>query len=311
MSMATIRGIFQNLNTLKGGSLQLLKINFSSRTGTGYNSRRITLVPDKRLDELLDEIAGIYLGDGKKALDSYREVRKYDGTADALTIYTLNIADSLIATEYANFVQEISTPNEETDPFQYKSAYLLKGEVKLGEKCIPVKLVSMQSPVTTLKHKFLHKKGAFEELSEKVLSLRPTIDVLVIGETVYFLTLAGENLFNMARSYKNVCHQRVEEVQNAAIIYGIDIFREIAESGHNPRRFVAFNENRLGALKSKRIRVAMAKQFDIPLEKSEDKLLDATVDGASEKIVKLLCNKGMVYPFEKAAVEVDGARQWK
>ena len=68
LSMATIRSIFQNLNTLKGGSLQLLKINFSSRTGTGYNSRRITLVPDKRLDELLDEIADIYLGNGKKRL---------------------------------------------------------------------------------------------------------------------------------------------------------------------------------------------------------------------------------------------------
>ena len=54
----------------------------------------------------------------------------------------------------------------------------------------------------------------------------------------------------------------------------------------------------------------MAKRFFIPLDDAGDKF-DATVEGAAEKIVKLLCNKGMIDPFEKTAVEVDGARQWK
>lgn len=168
----------------------------------------------------------------------------------------------------------------------------------------------MQNPVTTLKHKFLRKKGAFEELSDKVLSLRPTMDILVVGETVYFLTLAGENLFNMARSYKAVCHQKVEEVEQADIISGIENFKSTAETGHNPRRFIAFNESRLTALKKKNVRVAMAKRFSIPLDAAGDKF-DATMEGATEKIVKLLCNKGMIDPFEKTAVEVDGARQWQ
>lgn len=137
-----------------------------------------------------------------------------------------------------------------------------------------------------------------------------TMDILVVGETVYFLTLAGENLFNMARSYKAVCQQKIEEVEQANIIGGIDCFKSTAESGHNPRRFIAFNASRLTALKKKNIRVAMAKRFSIPLDDAGDKF-DATVEGAAEKIVKLLCNKGMIDPFEKTAVEVDGARQWK
>ena len=81
-------------------------------------------------------------------------------------------------------------------------------------------------------------------------------------------------------------------------------------SGHNPRRFVSFNEERLTALKKKAKRTSIAAKFSIPLDPASGKF-DTTVEGASEKIVKLLCNKGMLDPFDNDAVEVDGARQWK
>lgn len=310
MSLDIIKKVFQNLGSGSNWSLQLLNIKTSKRTGTGYSSRQITLSPNGRLSTLINDIAAVYTGTGKKAIDSYREVREYDGTADALVVYKLSTAHELIASEYDSFLQVIADPNIENDPFEYTSAYLLKGQITLDNESTPVKLISMQNPVTTLKHKFLRKNGVFEELSDKVLSLRPTMDILVVGETVYFLTLAGENLFNMARSYKAVCQQKIEEVEQANIIGGIDCFKSTAESGHNPRRFIAFNASRLTALKKKNIRVAMAKRFSIPLDDAGDKF-DATVEGAAEKIVKLLCNKGMIDPFEKTAVEVDGARQWK
>lgn len=310
MSLDIIKSVFLNLNAGTNWSLQLLNIKTSKRTGTGYSSRLITLTPNERLATLVNDIAAIYTGHGKKAVTMYRSVREYDGTADALTVYKLSSSHELISEEYATFVQVIADPNSENDPFEYTSAYLLKGQLEMSGENIPIKLISMQNPVTTLKHKFLRKRGEFEELSDKVLSLRPTMDILVVGETVYFLTLAGENLFNMSRSYKAVCHQKVEEVEQSDIISGIENFKSTAETGHNPRRFIAFNESRLTALKKKNVRIAMAKRFSIPLDANGDKF-DATVEGASEKIVKLLCNKGMIDPFEKTAVEVDGARQWQ
>lgn len=310
MSLDIIKSVFQEISMGTNWSLQLLNIKTSKRTGTGYSSRQITLIPNDRLDTLIKDIASVYTGNGKKSVATYHTVREYDGTADTFTVYKLSSTHELISEEYTAFVQVIANPNNEDDPFEYTSAYLLKGQLEVNSESVPIKLVSMQNPVTTLKHKFFRKKGAFEELSDKVLSLRPTMDILIVGETVYFLTLAGENLFNMARSYKAVCHQKVEEVEQADIISGIDAFKSTAETGHNPRRFIAFNENRLAALKKKNIRVAMAKRFSIPLDASGDKF-DATAEGATEKIVKLLCNKGMMDPFEKTAVEVDGARQWQ
>lgn len=200
MSLDIIRSVFENLSSGTNWSLQLLNIKTSKRTGTGYSSRQITLMPSERLGVLINDIVAVYTGNGKKAINTYQAVREYDGTTDARTIYKLSSTHELISAEYNAFVQVIADPNNEDDPFEYTSAYLLKGQLNISGEDIGIKLVSMQNPVTMLKHKFLRKRGSFEELSDKILSLRPTMDILVVGQTVYFLTLAGENLFNMARS---------------------------------------------------------------------------------------------------------------
>lgn len=310
MSLGYIETIMQNLNTCNNWSVQLLNIKTSKKMGTGYSSREITLFPDTFLPEFISEIIEIYTGTGKKSIKNIQSVREYDGTADALTVYKLATKSPIISEEYELFLQTIADPDSENDPFEYTSAQLIKGEVTVQGESVPVKLISMQNPTTTLKHKLLHRNGSFRELSGKVLSLKPTIDLLIVGDTVYFMTLSGENLFNMARSYKTVCHQKVEDISRASIMSGYEEFRAVAESGHNPRRFVAYNEERLKALKRKSTRLAIAKQFSIPLDDSGERF-DATKDGAAEKIVKLLCNKGMIDPFDKSAVEVDGARQWE
>ena len=184
--------MFQNLENRNNWSLQLLNIKTSKRTGTEYSSRQITLSPTERLVILTDDISAVYTVNGKKSLDSYRKVREYDGAADSLTIYKFSTEHELIASEYSIFIKAIADSNNESNPFEYTSAYLLKGQIVLDGENTPIKLISMLNPVTTLKHKFLKNKGIFKELSDKVLSLRPTMDVFIVDEMVYFLTLAGE-----------------------------------------------------------------------------------------------------------------------
>ena len=310
MSISAIKTALENLNTFQNWSLQLLNIKVSQRSGIDYRSRQITLTPANRLTELLDEITSTYLKIGKDKLSQYRDVLDYDGSADALNIYKLPSTSELISQEYNKLMRIIANPDVESNPFEYKSAYILKGELTIAGNLIPIKLVSIQSPVTTLKNKFFLQNSTFQELSQPVIHLRPTVDIIILDSTVYFLTLNGEKLFNMERSYRTVCHSQLEIIDQTGIIHGIDQFKSVAESGHNPRRFVAFNPSRLEALKRKHKRQEMAKQFAIPLDAFGDKF-DATIEHASEKIVKLLCNKGMTDPFEKVAVEVDSARKWQ
>lgn len=310
LSLSLLKSIFENLGNCNRWSLQLLKISNSKRNGTTYLSRQIDLHPSDKQRDLINAISSMHLGNGKNPLNGYREVREYDGTADALVVYKLSTHDELIRDEYPKLLQAISNPNVEADPFAYGSAYLLTGEILFDAELVSVKLVSMQNPVTVLKNKFAYSNGTFHELSDKVLSLRPIMDVVIVGNSVYFLSLAGENLFNMARSYKVVCHKDIEIIEQSEIVYGMEQFSAIAESGHNPRRFVSFNKERLNELKKRDVRMRIANKFSIPLDASGDKF-DATVTGASEKLVKLLCNKGMTDPFLDTAVEVDGARKWQ
>lgn len=313
MSIATIKNALENLKTCTTWSLQLLNIKVSQRNGIDYRSRQITLAPAGRLAELLDDISSIYLDtdkNSKNKLAQYRGVLTYDGTADAMTMYKLSTTSDLIAEAYSKLTQVIAGPDTESDPFEYKSAYILKGEIIVGGETKPIKLVSMQCPITTLKNKFSLHNGTFQALTQQVIYLRSTIDVIILDNTVYFLTLSGEKLFDMERSYKTACRTRLEVVEQAGIIHGIEQFKAIAGSGHNPRRFIAFNPSRLEALKRKSKRQEIAKQFSIPLDASGSKF-DATIEGASEKIVKLLCDKGMTDPFKNVPVEVDGARKWQ
>lgn len=111
------------------------------------------------------------------------------------------------------------------------------------------KLISMQNPITTLNHKFWMKNGEFQEISDKVLSLRPTIDVVIFDNCIYTLILSGKNLFNMDRSYKTICTVKIGTINECNIVNDFGSFATIAGIGHTPRKFVSFNDTHLQSLK--------------------------------------------------------------
>lgn len=302
-----IRSILQNLNNAKNWSLQVLQIKPSKRAGTEYTGREITFDPAGRLEEFVSEVSELYIG-AKGCFDAkFVNLSEYDGSANGKTIYKLNGTSPLIASEYNSLMQALANPNSEVDPFEMKSrASVLIGQFERDETIIPIKLISMQNPITMLKHRFMQNKGAFQELDKKVLTLRPTIDVLIYGNEVYLFTLNGENLFNMERSYKVLCSDYIAKVQESEIVVNIEKFSSVAGSGHNPRRFVSYNQSHLEKLKNASTRRKIATKFSIPMDGGK---FDTNQEGVTEKIVKILCDKGMVDPFESLPMEVPSAKK--
>lgn len=308
MSINLIRTAIDAMTECDNLSICLLKINNSKKNGTSYVSREITLYPAGKLNEMVEDIAEKYLDEAKGIMNKYNDIMNYNGTAEGSIIYILDADNELINEEFPRLLEAIAKTNQELDPFEIVSqAYMIQGTVIVNGASRNVKLVCMQKPVTVLKHKFLKKDGGFEEIKEKVLSLKPFIDVVIIDSEVYFLTMSGENLFNMERAYKKICSNKISEVVDANIINDAEVFKSIASTGHNPRRFVSFNQNRMNALKSKKEREKAADRFKIPLKKGK---FDITKSDDAEKLVKLLCNKGMVDPFENLPVEVTGSKKW-
>lgn len=304
-----IRKVMQDLSLASNWSLQVLQITTSKRAGTSYIGREISFDPPRRLADFILEISEYYIGEKGCFDERFSDLVEYDGSANGKTIYKIATDCSLIASEYNSLIQALATPNTEMDPFEMKSrASVLCGHFETDDEIIPIKLISMQNPITMLKHRFCRNNGAFKELDEKVLTLRPTIDVLIYGDNVYLFTLNGENLFNMERSYKALCSDYIVRVENSGIVVNFEHFSNIAGSGHNPRRFVSYNQAHLEKLKNASTRRRIAEKFSIPLCEGK---FDASQAGAAERIVKLLCDKGMVDPFENMPMEVPSAKRWE
>lgn len=309
MSISKIKNIFENVATCEAWSLQLLQIKNSKRNGTTYCGREITLSPEGTLTNFLSEISNRYCSQEKGLEKMFDSVTDYDGSTVDKTIYKLTADNELISKEFPALIEAIGNPDSEVDPLEFSAqAYILKGIISINDEELSVKLISMQNPVTSLKHKFLRANGTFTKISDKVISLRTAIDVVIVNETVYMFTLAGENLFNMERAYKSVCEKQITHITNSNIINNAEAFSIVARCGHNPRKFVSFNESHLQKLKNANSRKKMSKKFNIPLD--EDKF-NMNQPGAADKLVKLLCDRGMVDPFDDNPMEVSSSKKWE
>lgn len=309
MSIDRIKSIFRAVNTCEAWSLQLLKITNSKRNGTGYLTREIILAPEGRLFSFISEVSERYIDAQKGEINKYNDVRNYDGTMIDKTVYVLDKDSELVCDEFQLLLGAIANPDVEIDPLAMNAqAYIINGMITLNDVQCAVKFVSMQKPVTNLKHKFMRANGTFTEIDDKVISLKSTVDVIIFENKIYMLTLAGENLFNMERAYKAICSSKIEDVKEANIISDENVFENVASTGHNPRKFVGFSETRLEKLKNANTRKKVSKQFEIPLNGNE---FDTSTPEVAERLVKILCNRGMMDPFEDNAVEVDGSKKWE
>lgn len=309
MSITLIKDVFQKLTTYDSWSLQLLQIKNSKRSGTTHFSREISLSPSDALTKFVREISESYCSNENGIDNKYESISDYDGSANAKNIYKLSAENVLIANEYQKLINTIAKPDAEVDPLKFNAqAYILKGMICLYGSKKSVKLVSMQNPITSLRHKYLCSNGKFTEISDKVISLRTTIDVVILDKTVYLLTLAGEKLFNMERAYKSVCKNKIAKILNANIVNNSDLFSKIATSSHNPRKFISFNETHLQMLYDADNRRKLSKKFNIPLDGDK---FDVSKSGVADKLVKLLCDRGMVDPFDETPKEVSSSKKWE
>lgn len=313
MSIEKIKNVINNLNSGENWTVQVFKINTCKHNGesrVNYCCRKIKLRPEVELEGYFKEIMNLYLGDGKKSIDSYKDLRVYDGSTDGLTIYKLCTDDKLISDEYICFNNAIANASKESNPLDYNSAFLVKGTLNLNGSEVVVKIVSMMKPITQLRRKFILFGDEFVKCKQPVLNLRPIIDVIIVDNVVYFMNLSGEKLFNMERSYKIICNEKIKDIEQAGIVSNMETFKEVASTGHNPRKFVAFNDNCLKAMKNPAVLKTIAEQFKIPINDSGTQF-NTAVKGASEDIIKVLCNRAMLHPINLEAFEVDGAQRWK
>lgn len=310
MSLRMIHEIFSSLPSCKEWNAHVLKFNHSKKQGTIYNCRKIEFEPFNRIDALVQEISDTYINTRKNKLEKYTDVREYDGTCNGTTVYKISEDNPNIKVDLDALFDGITDSDSESNPLEMKAqAYILCGQIEKNDEVHQVKMISMNTPIATLKNRFLHNAGKFHDISDKVLNLRVTMNVVIYDRTIYFLDMAGETLFNMERAYRIKCIDAVGEIEKMDIVTDPEMFRTTATSGPNPRRFAAFSKSKLQLLSKKKNREKVAKHFGIPLT-SDKTHFDTREEKDAESLVKILCGKAMWDILEEVPVEVDGIKDW-
>lgn len=253
MPLELIDNIFTQITGNEDWSVHLLGFKHSRRNGTSYNCRRIELESRQKINNIIEEISQLYIGVNGR-LSKYSDIREYDGTCNATTVYKISESNDNITIDIESLLQGIADSDVESDPLEMKAqAYVLAGEICNDGDEHRVKLISMNNSIVTLKNRFFQKEDKFWEISDKVLNLRTIINVVVYDRTVYFLDMSGETLFNMERAYKIKCSEAVDVIAGMDIVSNIEEFKNIATSGQNPRKFAAFSKSKLDMLSKKKI----------------------------------------------------------
>lgn len=310
MSIKTVRDIFEHCSESKDWSFQLLTIKTSKDADTFYVAKEIGFDKKEKGLEFLKNLSFIYSDSQKGKLNKKMEVLDYDGTAREDIIYKILTDDEVVAQEYKNLNGAIADPDYETDALEFKyTAYDVIGKISINGEEHRVKFFFMHNPVTTLRNKYFFSEGnKLVEISNKVISLKTAVDVVIIDDAIYLLTLDGEKLFNMERSYTNICHKKIEYIKEKNMISNFEQFYVIASSGHNPRKFLSFSDESLEALKSKKKREEIAKEFNIPL--NQGKFNTETKENV-DRLIKVLCKKAMTDPVLELPMEVGSTKKWK
>lgn len=307
MSKEYLQTVFNSMKQCPAWSLQVLQYKYTVRDGLKYTARQIAIEPEEKLKEHIERIASFYVDTG---LNRFESVDDYTGDFVNNGIYKLNI--NLIQNELAKLLAVIAAPDTET-PIQEldANALLLKGTIHEDLEDKSVVIISMQKPTSFLTNRFMfvQSKKKFHEIDDLVLTLRSTIDVMIVGNEVYLMGFAGEKLFHLDSTAKAVCKIKTEDISGCGLFSDSDSFKTYAQHGHNPRHFLAYNEKHFEALKDVDIRKKMALKFGFPLDDEEKIKTDEAK--AVENLVKFLCNKGMTDPVDGDPMEVAASKPWR
>lgn len=308
MSISTILEVLEKISDNDAWSLQLIKINNSKKDGTSYITRNIELSPQGELKQFVIDVKDAMISGKKNNINDYIEVRDYDGSVGGHVIYKLNVNNAMINCEYKRLTQALANPDNEGKVLNSKyDAFCIIGTLCIEENDHAIKLIFIKNPVKIIKHAYCGLGGSFKVLKEKILTLNINMDLMIIDDTIYMFNMNGEKLFNMQRAYKIICENKLKIIESKQIVSDIDLFKQSATSGHNPRKFISFDDNHLKQLEANEIRENISEKFGIPLVNNK---FDTSTTEASNKLIKLLCSRGMIDPFDYYPMEVSSSKKW-
>lgn len=301
----SLRQTFELLPTEPGRvKFFALKFEHSPHGDAKYTAYGLRLGPDCAIRRYLEELKERGMLDIEKNIED-DELTQYDGCCwPESGVASLSGSDDLVFTQVNAFRQSILFCDAEVDADRHKpNGIVLEYEIDDGE---PYYLIFLQSVFAQLDHRFYMADHEYKALENKILTLKLKVDAVLHSDELYFLSISGAQMFVTESICKSVAQAHLSDMK-CSYIDGMDVVSALFLKGHNPRRSLSFNKDRVKLLANTNVREELMGMFNIPCKKGR---IDLTDVANAQKFIKVICNRGMMDPFVKGPVEVLGSKKW-
>lgn len=265
----------------------------------------------KEFGNYLTALADVYLGGEEPLINDQTDIVKNDGALHETPVEYLSQDDSFFVSRYDNIIKSLANPSVEgealcVDPNAIALSWF--GNVGVGGKQVPLHILIKKKPFTVLKNHYFLSGNKFKPLSGSILVLPLKIDLMIVGKNVFLFSDSGATIVNDNVGQKRDAEHKLEVLKDVKFFKGYETLSAIGLKRKNLNLFRVMDEGRIELLKNKQFCERMARRFSIPCSRG---VMDVSDPEDAQRLLKLLCMRGMFDPFKKEAVEVSGSTKWK
>ena len=98
-----------------------------------------------------------------------------------------------------------------------------------------------------------------------------------------------EAIFNLQQTRKILTEQSIEKIEKKDLISDVETLKKFALSGHTPKKFITFSDDRLNYIVDSKNRKTIADKLRLPLDDKDKFKLEKEEEKST--FIKFLCNK--------------------
>lgn len=273
-----------------------------------FNIYKLPFATDTLLKDTITEMCDVFKNTVDKSVD---KISDYTADNPKNTMDKLNVRDTIISDNWTNILTGIDSSDSSVDLKSVKvNSYLFKG-VYLNDdgENRAIYLLTVKNPILNYKKQrniFSFKNNSIEKTNEPLVQFKKSFDMIIFEDVLYAINNTFEGLFNMERSRKIVCREKIQSLTDADIVLDIDSYTSFATSGFNPRKFITYNATIVEKLKQNEWKNKLATELKIPIDQTTQKF-DLSETANAKNFTLAICDKIKLNMFDDGVCEVSAA----
>ena len=271
-----------------------------------FTCYKMNFSTDTLLKETLNDMCNAFL----RTVENFdKKVELYTGFNSKNVVDKLPINNPLLNDCWSSLIQHINCSDDTTALSKINAnAFVFVGTYN-DETNTPINLylLARKNPILSFKkgrsHIFISQHNTISKTSDPLVQFGKCFDAIVYKNTIYMINSNCESIFNMEYSHKIICQKSLASLEDAKIVSDISHFRQYANFGQNPKKFITYDESIVIKLKEPKWKNKIVRELKIPFN-STTKKFDLSDENHAKIFTLLICGKTKLNMFDDGICEV-------